>query len=81
MDKYSSSVIIYPNPANTQITIETHPISKGQLTICNLNGQEIMQQQLFNSKTQLDISSLSNGVYLVKVVSDGRIEVKKIVKE
>ncbi len=72
-------ITIFPNPASTQITIETH--DQGQLTILNLQGQELLNQQISEPKTRVDISTLPSGVYLVKLTGEQQVQVGKFVKQ
>jgi hypothetical protein len=70
---------IFPNPSNNNITIETP--AKGQLSILNLHGQQLITRQLTELKTQLDISNLPFGVYLVKLVGEKGVQVGKFIKQ
>jgi hypothetical protein len=73
---------IYPNPANKEITIETSSTpAASQLSIMNLNGQQLITRQITQPKTQLDISSLPSGVYFVRLTNNKTVEVRKFVKE
>ncbi len=74
-----SKISIYPNPVSTHITIET-PF-QGQLTILNLQGQELLNQQITEPKTQVDISTLPSGIYFVRVTGEGIVKVGKIIKK
>jgi len=59
---------IYPNPSSTFITVETPVVPiKSQLYILNLNGQQLITQQITKPLTNIDISTLRNGVYLVEL--------------
>jgi photosystem II stability/assembly factor-like uncharacterized protein len=78
----AENINIYPNPANTTITIKTPGIAgKSLLSVYNINGQELIKQKISKSKTQLDISNLPSGVYIVKLVNEKAVEVRKFVKE
>jgi uncharacterized protein (TIGR02145 family) len=73
---------IYPNPANTQITIELLQTSKQSIiTVYNVSGQELIKQQIKDSKTQIDINNLASGIYFVKLITDKVVEERKIIKE
>lgn len=75
-------VIIYPNPVNDILTIVTPIVTKKyMLSVYNLNGQELLNQQLHQTKTEINIGNLSKGVYIVKIVNDKLDEVRKIIKE
>lgn len=72
---------IYPNPAFESITIETSlMIKESVLSIYNVNGQELIKQEIKDRKTQIDISKLTSGIYFVKLISDKTVEVIKIIK-
>ena len=77
-----SQVSIYPNPASDKITIETSSAAvQRQLTISNLNGQELITRQITQPKTQIDISSLPSGVYVVKLTCMQSIATTKLIKQ
>ena len=76
------NIIVYPNPAIDKITLELSGMTQdGNLTIVNMEGQQILTRQITELKTQLDISSLPIGVYFVRLSNDRTVEVGKIVKE
>jgi hypothetical protein len=61
---------VYPNPAKNQVTIESDDeLSGGIAVIYNFNGQKLIEQPLNSNSTQMDISNLITGVYVVKVSS------------
>jgi hypothetical protein len=71
--------IIYPNPASTAITFKTS--SEGHLSILNFNGQQLLRQEITEPNTTIDVSTLPNGVYVVKVVGENRAQVGKVIKQ
>ena len=77
---YETSFTVYPNPVQNKLTIETN-CKESILSISDINGEEMMKQQVKESKTQIDLSSLKNGVYFVKVINNKTSVVKKIIKE
>ena len=70
---------IYPNPASSEVTIES--ITKGQLSILNLSGQPFITRQITEPKTQIVISNLPSGVYFVRVTGERTVEMAKFVKQ
>ena len=75
-------VIIYPNPSFEKVTVETIGMpSTGLLSILNLIGQELIRQQVSASKTVVDIKSLPNGDYFIKVTNERTVQVGKLIKE
>jgi hypothetical protein len=74
-----NSLRLFPNPASDRITISSS--SKGLLSILNLNGQQVLHQTLTSPSTTFDISTLSPGIYVVKVVSSQGVEMGKFIKD
>ncbi|MBK5283965.1 MAG: T9SS type A sorting domain-containing protein, partial [Bacteroidia bacterium] len=73
---------IFPNPASDYLTlILTENISETQIKIYNLLGELEFNSKSTNQKTDIDISSLSSGVYFVEVISENNISRKKFIKE
>ena len=69
------AVSVYPDPANSFITIHqsTYSINQ-QLFITNLLGEEIYRQPISNSdQTIIDISHWSNGVYFYQIRNEKEI--------
>jgi hypothetical protein len=60
---------IYPNPAQTQLVIESKEHSPRLVVIRNLNGQEVYRGR-FSQRTQIDISSFPRGMILVDVCEE-----------
>jgi hypothetical protein len=79
-----NQIIIYPNPAADQITIEIPKSEKnmnGTITIFGMSGQVLMQQQVQASITEINVSSLPKGIYFVRLVYNEKIEFGKFIKE
>jgi hypothetical protein len=73
---------IYPNPVRNTLTIETlQSVGKSTLSIINVNGQELLKQQLVSTKTELDVSNFTTGVYTIRLLDNNSVEIKKFVKE
>ncbi|WP_298309663.1 T9SS type A sorting domain-containing protein [uncultured Aquimarina sp.] len=65
----NSAISIYPNPVLDFFTIRIPDINSYTISLFNLNGQEIIHQKINTSlvDNRIDISSLSQGVYLLKL--------------
>ena len=73
----TSSFVIYPNPANDFITISG--ATNSRVAIYDLKGRLMLNKQV-NGKP-IDIRSLAKGIYLLKVMSEDKQMVGKLVKE
>jgi len=73
---------IIPNPANDKITISLTELKDNiQLSIFTNSGEKIIERQLSGTETQLDISALPQGVYIVRLQDEKLTEVRKLVKQ
>jgi alpha-tubulin suppressor-like RCC1 family protein len=71
---------IYPNPINYILNISFNK-EFATVSICNLLGQEILLKTINANETQIDVSSLQSGTYLVKFVADNEVKTMKIFKQ
>lgn len=71
---------IYPNPANDRLFVSLEKGKKGVLSIYNLLGEKYLSQNI-TTETVCDISNLPKGMYFLKLEMDGKIGIKKWVKE
>jgi hypothetical protein len=55
---------VWPNPARDLITLNTSMLKNCQIEIFNTTGHLMLSER---NKTELDVSSLSSGVYIVRV--------------
>jgi photosystem II stability/assembly factor-like uncharacterized protein len=72
---------IYPNPAKDKITIESLMTGDARLSILNVNSQEVVIKQITDHKTQIDISDLPSGVYIVRLKNENTFEMRKLIIE
>lgn len=70
--------IIYPNPSSGKITIKTS--NSGRFSILNFNSQELISGPVTGPATQIDISGLSPGVYVVRVTGENSVMAEKVIK-
>lgn len=79
----SSALTVYPNPASGLIYI-TGAVQQGEIncTVLDLSGRKVIEERLSPygvSTAQLDISSLSSGVYILELRSGGQLQIQKVV--
>jgi hypothetical protein len=74
---------VYPNPAQTMVTIELTGNVDGnyQIKIQDIIGQEIQSVDMTDKKQQVDIQNLPNGYYLISCWHDGvQLTTTKLIK-
>lgn len=77
-----NSVKIYPNPATDQVTVElsSQSVSKSQIEIIDITGRIVIAQDFSTRSSNVDISQLSAGEYIVRITDDQGFLVTKILK-
>lgn len=79
-NREKSNLTIYPNPANDFLYIEnlTEPI---QVEIYDLSGKVLLSQEANEARKQVNLSQLSNGIYLYELSQNGQgIKTGKMIK-
>ena len=75
-----NTISIYPNPTKDKTTIFSNEENIKHITIYNMRGQIIFQRNNLNTnQTNIDLSINSNGIYVIKVVTDNTVYSNKII--
>lgn len=69
------NVNLYPNPTSGSLYIAADGVR--EVSIIDINGRTVMSA----NSTTIDMSSLTNGIYFVRVITDNGIATKKVVKK
>ena len=80
----SISFNIYPNPASNKLNIEFKLFSfsnKKKIKIYDIQGRILFEQIILNDNTDIDISTLEKGIYILKLCIKDKTEVTTFVKE
>ncbi len=75
----SESIKVYPNPSNSFITISAK--KRYDVEIIYFTGKVIVRSVLQDNTISMDIHSLENGIYFVRLKNDEGSYTKKVVKE
>ena len=75
----NNETLFYPNPTNNFFVIETNSTEKQTLQIFDVRGKLVLNQTISN-RANIDMSSLSDGVYNVNLITNNGIVNKRIVK-
>ena len=78
---FLDNIKIYPNPAANKITIEQVTDQNLHIQIYSVFGECVLQSKLVNGIKDIDVSSLSKGIYIIIVSSEDWTLQKKLIKE
>ncbi|MFH0895334.1 MAG: FISUMP domain-containing protein [Bacteroidota bacterium] len=76
-----NTIQISPNPTNDFIAIRIENTSNAEFEIFNIMGQRMMSATIEQSSYTADVSHFAKGIYLVKILIDDNVVVKRFVKE
>lgn len=82
-NELDSQFAVFPNPAKNTLNISNSVNASIQnIELTDINGRSIKNIKVDNlTETQLNISDISQGVYMLRIVSDRGSLVKKVIKE
>ena len=75
-----AKISMFPNPTSNMLTI-TSANKMDAITVYSVVGQEVMNVNVNADNTVLNVSGLQDGIYLVKVISEGKVSTSKFIKQ
>lgn len=73
---------IYPNPATNVVFVELERnVAAQSVKVYDFTGRMVMEQSANGTSVKMDISSLTNGMYLIQVVTAKGTSTHKVVKQ
>ncbi len=75
----NSQFSVFPNPANSYVTIISQGSDAKTICVFNVLGEKVIHTSLLGNR--LDISSLESGIYIVKITQENITTSKKLVVE
>ena len=73
-------VSLYPNPASSTVTVSVEGNeSEVVVTIVDMNGREVKRERTSGSVLTMDISSLSQGAYFVRLTGERVNAIRKLI--
>jgi hypothetical protein len=71
----------YPNPAGNQLNIVRPDAGKAQIVIYNNIGVAVLSNEIADVETQINISTLSSGIYFIRLTDGQNSATQSFVKE
>jgi len=75
------STNIFPNPAKNNITIENSNFVINSVKLYNIAGQLVKSENVNSMKTNLNISDLNKGIYILEIKSKETSIRRKLIVE
>ncbi len=80
IDQKLNEVIVFPNPSSAQMKIRSEHQIKS-IVLQDLQGKELIKDNVGDVIYELDLSGLSNGMYLIKIDLGDVTEIHRIIKQ
>lgn len=61
------NVVVYPNPVSDQLVVRHYQQDKMQMQVFDVSGNLVVSQPMNGSTAYVNVSHLSNGLYIVKL--------------
>lgn len=76
-------VTVYPNPVRNKLVVEVKPHGKtnGTIQVVDMTGKMVAMVKTTSDKTEIDMSNLTPGIYLVKYFDEVNAEVIRVQKQ
>ena len=78
------NVVVYPNPSKGIFTVSLGNLLPETIEVYDLMGKLILKNKAIivsNFQTSIDLTSVAQGVYFIKISANGQNSVKRIIKE
>ena len=79
-DNQIQSLMVYPNPANAQVTIESPVSTLERISIYSITGVLLLEKEVSATQVIIDISGFTTGTYFVKATTKNASSVIQVLK-
>ena len=74
------NVVLYPNPASEKVMIETSANVR-RCEVYNINGALVYAMDNCTNNFSINVSEMAQGNYIVRLISDSSVQVRRFTKE
>ena len=74
-------VSIYPIPTKNWLNIKSEALTGAKLSIYDVNGKLSITKHIEGNINALNIESLQNGVYILKIQQENAVVLKRFIKQ
>lgn len=78
----NKGVVIAPNPSSDYILVNDFENNRFTVEIINSFGAEVLRKTILKEEDKkIDVSSMANGAYIIKISSENKSSIKKFIKQ
>lgn len=75
---FATNIEVYPNPADDYLKINSNNIIR-EINIFSIDGRMLYHNDLCQDATMIDMTSFSKGTYIVRMILDEDVVIRKII--
>jgi len=80
IENIASKISIFPNPTSDFVNVIIQDFTNYEITLIDMTGKKIINQEFNNQKSTIDVSNLENGIYFLQIINNKEvIKTEKIV--
>lgn len=74
-------VLVFPNPVENTLTLQSGLTGKSQLLIYDLTGKIVYQNEDYKTASSILVDTFSSGIYYLKIINNHKNVISKFVKK
>ena len=74
------NIVVYPNPLTNWVSFNV-PGQINRIKIYSVTGELILDNKDIGNQTEFDLSGFSSGIYYAEILSEGKTQIVKLIKE
>ncbi len=79
-DNQIQSLMVYPNPANALVTIESPVSTLERISVYSITGVLLLEKEVSANQATIDVSGFATGTYFVKATTKNASSVIQVLK-
>ena len=77
---HAEGITLLPNPTRGILTVASAQSPIQHVEISDLSGRVLLRREMHENTVRIDLSELSDGIYLVRITTCDGISVRKVIK-
>ena len=78
VNNVGEQILVYPNPANERVLVESNGLMIQKLVVMNMLGQVVFETQPQNLKCEINTTTFEQGAYFIQIYNDNTVVTKKL---
>lgn len=77
-EEIDDDILVYPNPSQSKITVQTSNPVFNEVIVFDLNGEVVLENE-FSFQMEIDVSFLQNGYYFLEIKGEDAVGRRKLI--